>query len=207
MELEELLHEVRANIPTVSVPMASRIMKSVVNEFLARSGAYRHECTVSLSPRVGAYRLSTPAGTRPILLVSAVLGGKTLRITHPRQMDNETPGWRDHTGNPDSCWLDYETIRVTPVPDRVHIMGLRVTVGLGLNRDATSLDTQFAEERCNPIINGTLSRLFTMPGMSWSNPQLGASYGMVYEDGISSAKDRADGNDTAKLRVASYGGY
>ena len=207
MELAELLKEVRAHIPNISVPMASRVIKSVINDFLGASQAYRHECTVSLAPGIGTYRLIVPEGTRPTTLISAVLGKELLRVTHVRQLDNENPAWRTEAGKPLSCWLDYDNIRITPVPDDTYIMGLHVLVALGLHREATYVDTGFAEDNFNTIIDGTLSRLFNMPGTNWHNTPLAAMYQQSYEKGLEMAKDQADGNDTPKLRVCTYGGY
>ena len=206
MQIEELLREVRSNVPTASVPMISRVMRSAIDDFFCRSRVYRHACTDTPATMVSKYRLRVPEGTRPCALISAVLDGRTLALTSPRQLDLENPGWRDETGRPRSCWLERDTLHITPVPETLYILSLHTTVALTLTRTATELDTAVAEEYFNTLVDGTLARLYALSGVPWTNPQLAQSFGMSYESAVEDAKCRGDCNDTAKVRVASYGG-
>ena len=58
------------------------------------------------------------------------------------------------------------------------------------------------------VVSGALARAMLMPGRDWSNPQLAAAHGAMFEDGIAKAKSHADAGFTNHTqRVMSYGGY
>ncbi|WP_133060344.1 hypothetical protein [Parendozoicomonas haliclonae] len=182
-------------------------MRTTIDDFFCRTHTYRHTSTDTVAGKVSKYRLRTPEGTRPCLLVSATLDGKPLELTSPRKLDLENPRWREQEGRPLECWLEHDTLHVTPVPDKLYVQALHTTVALTITRNSTSIDTAVAEEHFNAFVNGTLGRLFATKGVDWFDPALSQSYGMMYEQAIETARIRGDKNDTAKRREAVYGGY
>ena len=93
---------------------------------------------------------------------------------------------------------DKRQIRVFPIP-RGATSPLVLRVAYIPVFGANTLPDYLAIEHINVIAAGAKSSLMLMPGLPWSNPQLGAFYKSVFDEGVMNAKisefhDRVSGS-------------
>lgn len=211
VEFSELLSEILAAAPACPLPTIVRTMRNAARELCEDSDCYRYtlENTVVVRNQTDV-ALSLPTGTtlhRPIVLV---LDGKPLSPYSTTLLHRDAADWRDEPGEP-RYWMrstaGVNFIALAPVPVETYSKnGLKGEVALKPARDATGMDEVFMDRFQNPLIDGALATILSIPSAPWYAPDVASYHKQLFDRAKDDARAIADGDDTPKRRNIVYGG-
>jgi hypothetical protein len=111
----------------------------------------------------------------PLMYVDTVPGAASSRGSMPRRYTEPAPG----------------LIALSPTPDRPYMISMRAATKP--KRTAEKVREILYENWVEPITDGALFRLFSMPGMTFSNPTLAVTHAALYKQGVNRALAEAEG--------------
>lgn len=176
--LDSFLTEVRPWAPGVPDPTAYKAVRNAAIEFCERTRLWKYESTVDIleaDPVVGEIVLPDDAALFDIEV--AMFDNLELTPKATRDLDEIAPRWRGGdlgTGNPQYITqIEQNSLRMVPSPA---VDGaLYVCLRLKPSQDATTLPA-FMTEYAECLGWGALGRILTVPGQSYSNPELATYY-------------------------------
>lgn len=162
IDLDALLPDVLPETPGCPNPLALSAIRNAAGEFLRDTHAWR-EVFDSITPiqeEWSEYALPIPAGTQILAIVSAIpaSGDRKLAILF------KPPG----------------ALMVRDAGNESFV----VTVALGLAPGASEVPGWILGRAGEQIAAGAKHRLLRMPGVEWSNPELGLYYQGIYREGV-----------------------
>ena len=205
----ELLPEFMAEVKGCPNPIAKRAFRSSAIAFCRESESYIYVSdpltTVAGMPEL---EFDTPEDTRVSKVLSLTFDGRKLEPTSELMLDNRIPDWRERVGAPQVFFkLPGDRARLSPTPEKTEPQSVTATLALVPLRQSDGIEEDYIEEHLEAIIHGTLNRLMSMRDQPWFNPQLASAHGMQFQEAILQAKRTGRGDNYAKIRTTTYGGY
>lgn len=176
--LDTFLGSVRPWAPGVPDPVAYRAIRNSVIEFCERTRLWKWEEDFDATVSDCDSGIYTPAGSILHDIEIVQFNGVDLHPKSTRDLDRLEPDWR--TVSPDNggvpkyyTQIEQNTLRIVPA-----MAGhLYLCVRLKPSQEATDIPDFIANEYRETIAWGALGRILTIPGQSYTNPDLGAYYG------------------------------
>ena len=142
-------------------------------------------------------------------ILSAVYYGNRLEAATEDQLLEDSPTWADSVGHPRYYTrLTESQISLVPAPSVPEGTSYELSLRVSLKPlpDSTGIDSDIYSAYSEIIRAGALVKLFLVPEVTWSNPQLASFYAAKYEEGIISATDRSARGAVKVRRLLHYGG-
>jgi len=202
--LDSFLPEVRPWAPGVPDATAYRAIRNAAIEFCERTLMWKYENTIAVLATDSSTRsMTSPAGSVPHDIEVATFEAIELDPIAARDMDAKLPGWRDtsaSTGTPKYLTqIDHDTLTIVPAP--IGDGSLYVRMRLKPSQTATTLP-DFLTKYAECIGWGALGRILTVPGQSYTNPDLGAFYATRFREKIDNLSGMATkGQQNARKRT------
>lgn len=180
--LDTFLSHVRPWAPGVPDPTAFKNIRLAAIEFCERTRLWKYEDEFDVLAATPTSDITTPAGSILHDIEVVLFNGKELLPKATRDLDRLEPGWR--TGDLGSglpkyfTQIDQSTLRVVPVMDGTVYLCARLKPA----QDATEIPDFIANEYREVIAWGALSRLLTIPGQSYTSPELGQFYAQKFSE-------------------------
>ena len=154
------------------------------------------------------YDLDVPFGAYAQTVRDVWLGSRRLEPATMAQLQAVLPNWPTaESSEPTYYNLSAErgVLRVYPTPVNVGTQALVCRTVFVPTSAATVLPDFLGQDQLEVIAAGTKYRLMLMPGVTWSNPELGAFYKTQFDAGVTDsqaeeAHDRVPGSMTVPAR-------
>lgn len=174
--LDTFLSYVRPWAPGVPDPTAYKAIRAAAIEFCERTRLWKYEDDFDVTVEDCNSGIFTPNGSQLHDIEVILFNGRELAPKATRDLDRLVPDWRlstAATGLPSYfTQIDQNTLRIVPA-----MAGhLYLCVRLKPAQDAMDLPDFIANEYRETIGWGALGRILTIPGQSYTNPELGAFY-------------------------------
>lgn len=180
--LDTFLTHVRPWAPGVSDPTAHKNIRLAAIEFCERTRLWRYEEEFDVTVEDCNSGIFTPGGSILHDIETVQFNGNELLPKATRDLDRLEPDWRSQatgTGVPSYyTQIDQGTLRIVPAMEGRVYLCLR----LKPSQDATDIPAFIANEYREVIAWGALGRLLTIPGQSYSNPDLGQFYAAKFSE-------------------------
>lgn len=182
--LDTFLSHVRPWAPGVPDPTAYKAIRLAAIEFCERTRLWRYEDTLTVTVEDCNGGIFTPNGSQLHDIETVQFNGRELRPVATRDLDRLSPGWRD--GDASSGLPTYytqiapNTLRIVPAMAGTLYLCLRLKPA----QDASDLPDFIASEYRELIGWGALGRLLTVPGQSYTNPELATYYAGKFTERI-----------------------
>ena len=182
--LDSFLSEVRPWAPGVPDTTAYKSLRGAAIEFCERTKLWKYESTTAvLSTDPATSTVVTPADSVLFDLEVALFDGSELIPKATRDLDDLVPGWR--TGDLGTGQPQYITQigqnTLTLVPQTAIDGSLYLCLRLKPSQTALTLP-DFLSDYAECLGWGALGRILTVPGQSYSNPELATYYTARFTD-------------------------
>ena len=182
--LDSFLGHVRPWAPGVPDTTAHKNIRLAAIEFCERTRLWKYEDTLDvLSTDPATSTITTPTDSVLFDIEVALFDGQELTPKATRDVDHLAPGWRTSdlgTGLPQYITqIDQNTLTIVPGPAADG--SLYLCLRLKPSQTTTNLPS-FLTEYAECIGWGALGRLLTIPGQSYSSPELGQFYAQKFSD-------------------------
>lgn len=180
--LDSFLGNVRPWAPGVPDPTAYKAIRNAVIEFCERTRLWKYEDSYDVTEAECDSGIFTPNGTQLHDIDVVEFNGSMLYPKANRDLDTLEKGWR--TGDLGSglpkyyTQVEQNTLRIVPAMAGTIYLCLR----LKPTQDATDIPDFIAHEYREVIGWGALCRVLTIPGQSYSNPDMGAYYAQKFTE-------------------------
>lgn len=178
--LDSFLPYVRPWAPGVPDPTAYKAIRQAAIDFCERTRLWQYEDDYDVTEQDCIGGIFTPNGSQLHDIEIVMFNGQELIPKAPRDIDRLEKGWR--TGDLGSGLPKYYTqteqnaLRLVPAMDGHVYLSLRLKPA----QDATELP-DFISREYNEVIGwGALSRILTVPGQSYTNPDLAMFYAQKF---------------------------
>ena len=215
-----LYPRVRLEAPGVPEPLLAEVVMEAIQEFFSDSEIWRHTTSTLLDWTTAAVfptltqGVELPATTRikRVDILKYASDGPNLKAVPfktRQQLDGEYPDWEVRTGSSPVAWTNDglgAQPRIIPIAAANVTGSLQVRSIVVPTSSMTDLPDYWFDEFDDVIRAGALSKLLAMPARDWTSEQLGAFYMSKFQDGIKTAKSRAEAEFGQPNRTMSYGG-
>ena len=201
----EIADEALFDVPTAAHPLVAREARNATRLFCELSYVWRKTVvTGNMAEGVTEYALTLPVDSRVVKIHQAYYSDFSLEPTS-EALIHAIPGGHLETGDPRYYSHGDGGVKVYPIPE---VAGTEITAVVSLKpiRTSTQVDADFADNYFEYLVAGTLAEMLSRSGMPYYDPNLAAYFGTKFSDGVTLAKRKSEGDDTAKTRVTSYGG-
>lgn len=175
----------QAELPDALETLHLRCGRYALNEFLREAEVYRTSVVLVLDGRA-AYTLSLPYGASALHIKSVHLDDRRLPLT----------------GDPAKVRLEGKTLRVEPTLTGT----LQVTLSLNVSPLDGDVELEAVENWLEPLVAGTLARLFAMSQYHWADINIAALHRGVFDAGVLAARSEAKQLRSGRPMVVAYGG-
>jgi hypothetical protein len=197
---ESLVPEILPLVPECTDLIIIRALRRAAEEFLTKSLIWRVDLDDhDVEADSALVELDLPGSDlRIVQIKSATIDSKDI----PQIADGQTP---DNATQTFCSLVDFNKgLRLTPTPVIAATLSLRVV--LSTSSSSTRVDSVVEQEMHEQILDGALSRLYTMQGMPWANNALAGYHAGIFQEAILEARGRAENNSGRAVRKVSYGG-
>jgi hypothetical protein len=154
------------------------------------------------------YDLDVPTGAYAQTVRDVWLGSRRLKPVSMAQLQEWMPDWQTAAASEPVYYnlaVERGVLSVYPTPVNVGTRALVCRTVFVPTAAATVLPDFLGQDQLEVIAAGTKYRLMLMPGVTWSNPQLGAFYKTQFDAGVTDAQaeeahDRVPGSLTVPAR-------
>ena len=162
---------------------------------------------VPLVNGVSDYEIEAPAQSYAYTVRDVWLGGRRLQPITLHAMQGMGVGESNEPTHYNAS-TERGSIRVYPTPINVTDQALVMRAAFVPTMAATTLPDFLGQRHMEVIASGAKAKLMMIPGVAWSNPQLGAYYRQIFDAGIvnsriEEAHDRVPG--TIRVQPRSFG--
>jgi hypothetical protein len=176
--IDTFLPEVRPWAPGVPDATAFKSIRGAAIEFCERTKLWKYESTTPvLSTDSATSTITTPTDSAVFDIEVALFSGRELEPKAPKDLDDILNGWR--TGGLGNGVTKYVTQiaqnTLTLVPQTMDDGSLYLCLRLKPSQTAMTMPA-FLSDYSECIGWGALGRILTIPGQSYSNPNLAAYY-------------------------------
>jgi hypothetical protein len=142
-----------------------------------------------LSNGTHSYELDLPKDTRAAMVKNVWAANGELTSKTMDEIVARIPNWQTARGTPLYFnQLNWEELRVYPIPNSPESTALTVRAALAPKRTATTFPDSFADRNFQAIVSGALGHLMMLPGQAWSNPALAAYHKGEFDAAVGAAK-------------------
>lgn len=190
--LDSFLGYVRPWAPGVPDPTAYKAVRNAVIEFCERTRLWKFEDDYDVTEEQCNDGIFTPNGAILHDIEVVLFNGQKLDPISTTDLDRKEKGWRTNelgSGLPKFfTQIEQNTLRIVPA------MAGHVYVCLRLKPSKDTMDVPdfIANEYAETIGWGALGRILTVPGQSFSSPDLATYYAQKFTDKI----DRLNGKSS-----------
>lgn len=150
-------------------------------------------------PRERKYTLSLPYGLSPVLMKNVMIkkpedtGWWQLSPVTAEQLDTYAypVSWRGDVGGP-RVYLFRSPDELVLVPAPQEAFEVSCECAATIKRDAFEVPETLYEDYADVVVNGALSRVFSLAGQTWSDAGLSATYGTAFRVGVSQIRLEAN---------------
>lgn len=180
--LDSFLPYVRPWAPGVPDQVAYKNIRLAVIEFCERTRLWKYEDDYDVTVEQCTGGITTPTGSILHDIEIVLFDGQELIPSTARDLDKTEKGWRTGdlgTGLPRYyTQIEQNTLRIVPAMEGHVYLCLRLKPAA----NATEVPDFIASEYAEAIGWGALGRILTIPGQSYSSPELGMAYAARFSD-------------------------
>lgn len=181
IELDDFLPNIRLYAPGVADPTAYFAIRQAAIEFCERTRTWRFndEFNVTADEAEG---LLAPANSVVLDIDGVWFNGQKLTAKTPNQLDKLLPTWRSGADKSESKPLyvtqtELNTIQIVPF----QAGKVKLSLFLKPAQDADELPDFLADQHRETIAWGALGRILLIPNQSFTNPEMGAAFGQMFQ--------------------------
>lgn len=218
-DLSDLYPSLRIELPGVIEPLLEDEVVKAVQDFLIRSGVWKHTCpdllpweTVRTFP-VLTEGTDIPTNTRVTRLDEVKFASdgtslKKVKFATREQLDDIYSNWEVKTGSTPLRWTSDGpgAWRIVPIAVADVADSIKIRVVLSITNAATEIPDFIFYEFEESLKYGALSRLMKIPGKDWTDLKAAAAYASMFESKIIVAASRAQAEFGHPRREVAYGG-
>jgi len=202
--LDSFLQEVRPWAPGVADATAYKALRGAAIEFCERTKLWKHESTTTvLATDPATSTIVTPADSSVFDIEVSLFDGQELQPIATRDLDAVLSGWRVggvSVGQPQYITQTAQNT-LTLVPQAYADGSLYLCLRLKPSQTALTLPT-FLNDYAECLGWGALGRILTVPGQSYSNPELATYYTSRFMDKLDKLSLKATtGQQNARKRT------
>lgn len=201
--LSDFLTEVRPYAPGVPDQVAYKHLRNAAIDFCERTRLWKWEDDYDVVETFVGEPIITPAGSTVFDIERVSFDGRDLRPVSTVDLDRLSPHWRtsQETGMPEFITqIEQNTLRVVPAQAGHIYLCLRLKPSKDAMELPDFLDTEYRE--C--IGWGALGRILTIPGQSYTSPDMAQFYMQRFENKIGSLSAKGSkGQQNAPKRTRS----
>ena len=185
-----LATDILGEFPNCPVFVVERAVREAAIEFFERSMAYPViQDAASLPANVETFDIELPATTRLVTYGVVRYDSQELKGIHRDDIDRSHRDWTSIKGTPSNyVYNDEGSIRLYPFPDTASTKKLYVRFYVTPTRSSVDIPDILGERYYDAILYGARHRLARMPGTTWTNPSMAASYLQMFEQKVKNAK-------------------
>jgi hypothetical protein len=214
----DLFWQVRAELPGVPVPLLYNVYAETVRNFFRRSLAWQ----VSVPPvdlianeefpdlLDSPYEELLPAETYVVQPVRIKYkDGSNVTFRTRTQLDAMDSTWeQDVRSGPTRHWTITApgVYRLYPIPAESVEAALFMKIAVAPRRNARAVPEPLADEWTQAWTEGALSALLKIPGKDWTDVNLAAAHGRMFDDSVREARSRSNADYGNPTRQVAYGG-
>ena len=181
IELDAFLPNIRLYAPGVADPTAYFAIRQAAIEFCERSRTWRFDDEFNVTTD-DAEGLLAPANSVVLDIDGVWFNGQKLTPKTPNQLDKLLPTWRSGADKSTSKPLyvtqtALNTIQIVPF----QAGKLKLSLFLKPAQDADELPDFLADQHRETIAWGALGRILLIPNQSFTNPEMGAVFGQLFQ--------------------------
>ena len=200
--LDSFLSYVRPWAPGVPDQVAYKNIRLAIVEFCERTRLWKFEDDYDVTVEDCNGGIFTPGESILHDIEIVMFNGQELKPAAPRDLDRLEPGWRTGdlgTGLPRYyTQVEQNTLRLVPAMEG-HVY---VCLRLKPSETATNVPDFIKNEYAEAIGWGALGRILTVPGQSYSSPDLAQFYAAKFSDKIDRLNTKsAKGQQNAPKRT------
>ncbi len=198
--LDDFLQHINLYAPGCAAPTAYFGIRQAAIEFCERTRLWRFEDDF---PTTGdeAERLFSPAGSVIHLIETAWFDDVRLEPKTTEWLDAHCRGWRNAALTGQAAYItqtEPNTLRVVPGQAGT----VKVAMFLKPSQDADDVPEFMVDEYRAVIGNGALAYILAIPGQSFTNLELAASFGAAFQQKLDSLAMRGTtGQQRARVRT------
>lgn len=182
--LDSFLGYVRPWAPGVPDPTAYKAIRGAAIEFCERTRLWKYEDEFAVTIDDCNSGIFTPNGSVVHDIEVVLFDGRELLPAATRDLDRLEKGWRTNEsggGLPKYfTQIDQSTLRIVPAMEGTVYLCLRLKPSQDTNEVPDFISREY-----NEVIGwGALGRILTIPGQSYSNPELATYYSQKFTDKI-----------------------
>jgi hypothetical protein len=208
---ESLLPDVLPSVHGCSDAMAISALRSAAIDLCVKSEIYQQELDpVTTVAKIYEYDLEPPKGTVVEKILWAVYKGDKLEPISTALLEKRQPNWRDPSkfSTPEYFVQQTQgTFWLAPVPNTTVVESVILRAVLKPTVSSTTLSDEILNDNKDAIVNGALFRLLRTPSKDWTDYAAAQMYGMLYNEGVREAENKARSGNTPIARNVKYGGY
>lgn len=179
IEIAELLRKVMIYAPNAPEPLAETFIRDAADEYLERSRAWKVVDTITVTDHRDGDLLQDMPDARIVEILDAFFDdgdGSRHHLTPVtiEHLNKMCPGWYVSPLKGCPKYMAQQTPGTIMIYPRRHGK-LTVNAALGLAESAQTMPDFLLTKHSQKIARGAASKLLTMPGVEYANPQLGAA--------------------------------
>lgn len=180
-DLDAFIPNIRMYAPGVSDPAAYFAIRQAAIEFCERTRAWRYDDELSVTAEQ-VDGITAPNNSVIHDIDGVWFDGTKLTPKTPGQLDVLVPAWRSGATKAETkpkyvTQTELNTIRLVPFTAGT----VKFTLFLKPSQDATEVPDFLVDQQRETIAWGALARILLIPNQSFTNPELGAAFGQVFQ--------------------------
>ena len=198
---ESLVPEILPLMPDCTDMLIIRALRRASEELLTRSLIWRVDLDEHYAI-TGLRDLELELPKRDLRVVQL----KTVKIDDkPLRQVGDGEFTTNYSGKTCSLSDFGRALRFIPPPTQSGSVQIRVI--LTTSAKSTGLEERVADMIHEPLLDGALSRLYSMPSMPWTNNPLAAFHAATFDNAIDKLRGAAENNGGRAVGKMKYGGY
>lgn len=199
---EEFYDYAKPSLPGAPAALLDLYLRAAAIEFFKTTEVMTADEVLVLKPNQFIYQTDNPPLTDTTRVLEFELAnGQTLTPLTRLELQAETQSWATRKREPTHYFqLSPRRIRVFPIPEQEYTS--TISMVLQPTRDSVGVEDEFFDEYVEAISNGAISRMARIPQKPWTNMELAAAMGIVFQADIRNARIEAHrGFTNADLQV------
>ena len=195
---EEFYDYVRPFIPGAPTELVDLYLRSAAITFFKETEVMTADETLPLIANQAIYQTDNPPLTETTRVLEFRLSdGTPLHPIARLELQEKNQNWALQKGPPTHyLQISPRQIRVFPIPEQNY--SSTISMVLQPTRDSVGLEDEWYDEYVEYIANGAINRIARIPQKPWTNMELAAAMGIVFQADIRNARIEAHRSFTNK---------
>lgn len=185
---EEFYDYAKPSLPGAPNALLDLYLRAAAIDFFKNTEVMTADEFLVMDANWAVYQTNNPPLTDTTRVLEFELAnGKTLTPLTRLELQQQTQSWALRKGEPSHYFqLSPRRIRVYPIPEQEYTA--TISMVLQPTRDSVGVEDEYFDEYVETIANGAISRMTRIPQKPWTNMELAAAMGVVFQADIRNAR-------------------